>query len=554
MFDFDYLKLGNYKSLSPDCCIDINSNISLFIGINNTGKSSCLDIVGSLYDNDYLYDYNNSISLGLKLTHSRYDRWYKNMRQRVVGLDKYFDKYLLIDTSCRKDYLTIKRKFSLSNNQPYIEDEHLKLTGWNSFIEPFNRANPFENYIWCRLDADRDIKPEQANDIDSLSRAISPNGDGATNLIRMLINKSSLDEKVIEVTVLNELNTIMADDGHFSAIRIQEIDSEDLPLWEVFLEEASGKRFPLSNCGSGLKTVILVLLMIYGIPALNAKDKKYVFGFEELENNLHPALQRRLIHYIIEYSINNNVQFYITSHSNIVINELSKCQKAIIYHVEKAGTLSSVSKMEDFKDNIGLLNDLGVRASDILQSNGIVWVEGPSDRIYIEKWLDLFCNNRYEEGIQYQYLYYGGRLLNHYSADSRDIINLISILKTNHNSFIVMDSDKKYPQTPINDTKKRIISEVEKNGSKYWLTKGKEIENYLPASVIEETTNGKIKTINQFEAIGKTYQKKTNKSIDKIAFAKDATQLLTVQNSKDILDLKKQVESLYKVIESWNNI
>ena len=210
--------------------------------------------------------------------------------------------------------------------------------------------------------------------------------------------------------------------------------------------------------------------------------------------------------------------------------------------------------MEDFKDNIGLLNDLGVRASDILQSNGIVWVEGPSDRIYIEKWLDLFCNNRYEEGIQYQYLYYGGRLLNHYSADSRDIINLISILKTNHNSFIVMDSDKKYPQTPINDTKKRIISEVEKNGSKYWLTKGKEIENYLPASVIEETTNGKIKTINQFEAIGKTYQKKTNKSIDKIAFAKDATQLLTVQNSKDILDLKKQVESLYKVIESWNNI
>ena len=33
-----------------------------------------------------------------------------------------------------------------------------------------------------------------------------------------------------------------------------------------------------------------------------------------------------------------------------------------------------------------MLNDLDVRASDLLQSNGIIWVEGPSDRIYIKRW------------------------------------------------------------------------------------------------------------------------------------------------------------------------
>lgn len=32
-----------------------------------------------------------------------------------------------------------------------------------------------------------------------------------------------------------------------------------------------------------------------------------------------------------------------------------------------------------------LLDDLGFKASDLLQSNCVIWVEGPSDRIYIKK-------------------------------------------------------------------------------------------------------------------------------------------------------------------------
>lgn len=59
---------------------------------------------------------------------------------------------------------------------------------------------------------------------------------------------------------------------------------------------------------------------------------------------------------------------------------------------------------------------MDVKASDILQSNGIIWVEGPSDRIYLKRWLELFTPNEYEEGKHYQFLYYGGRLLSQYNA------------------------------------------------------------------------------------------------------------------------------------------
>ena len=32
-----------------------------------------------------------------------------------------------------------------------------------------------------------------------------------------------------------------------------------------------------------------------------------------------------------------------------------------------------------------VLSNLGIRASELLQSNGVIWVEGPSDRVYIKR-------------------------------------------------------------------------------------------------------------------------------------------------------------------------
>ncbi len=42
-------------------------------------------------------------------------------------------------------------------------------------------------------------------------------------------------------------------------------------------------------------------------------------------------------------------------------------------------------KVEHFLDKNSILSDIGFKASDILQANGVIWVEGPSDRIYINR-------------------------------------------------------------------------------------------------------------------------------------------------------------------------
>ena len=69
---------------------------------------------------------------------------------------------------------------------------------------------------------------------------------------------------------------------------------------------------------------------------------------------------------------------------------------------------------------------------------------------------------------------------------------MISILLTNRNAAIVIDSDKRKNNSKINETKKRVKNEFEKYGAFCWITKGKEIENYLEKEAIEEAFGKKI--------------------------------------------------------------
>ena len=58
----------------------------------------------------------------------------------------------------------------------------------------------------------------------------------------------------------------------------------------------------------------------------------------------------------------------------------------------KGGKKTTLEELRDV-----LVDDLGIKASDILQSNGIIWVEGPSDRIYINKFRTYLHKNIYTQ-------------------------------------------------------------------------------------------------------------------------------------------------------------
>ena len=204
-----------------------------------------------------------------------------------------------------------------------------------------------------------------------------------------------------------------------------------------------------------------------------------------------------------------------------------------------------------------ILNDLGIKASDLLQANGVIWVEGPSDRIYINKWLELWSNNTLKEGKDYQCVFYGGRLLSNLSyAEQTELINL---MKVNKNSIILIDSDKKTSHSQINDSKKRIQKETEDNQIMCWITKGREIENYLSEELIKKHYNleNKRYKFNQYDNLEDFLNKlKSNEgkifSRSKIEFAKNITKDTNLSDFKTVYDLNKKMNKLIEIIKIWN--
>lgn len=418
------------------------------------------------------------------------------------------------------------------------------------------KLNPLLGKVFRRIYAERNISPEGDN---GTNLDISGDGRGATNIIQNFINKANLQSDLVEITLLEELNKIFLTDAVFTDIVCQQLEGG---AWEIYLEEEAKGRIPLSQSGSGLKTIIIVLIYIHLVPVVVKKSlSDFAFGFEELENNLHPALQRRLLSYLRNIAEEHGCIFFLTTHSNVEIDLFSKDKQAQILHVIHDGIKATSRTVKTYIENRGILDDLDVRASDLLQSNGIIWVEGPSDRIYLNCWIELWSNGKLHEGNHYQCVFYGGRLLAHLSSEDPELVEEgVSILRTNRNCAILIDSDKRTQQARLNDTKRRVISEVGDNDGFSWVTKGKEIENYIPADAIASWKG--MQDIEQIDQYANFFEYLNN--IDngqgnfysgrKSLLAEKLAAYMTRESLGDVLDLGEKLEDLCGVIKGWNNL
>jgi hypothetical protein len=233
-------------------------------------------------------------------------------------------------------------------------------------------------------------------------------------------------------------------------------------------------------------------------------------------------------------------------------------------------TGTTVQQLVDRGSRAALSQRLGYRASDLVQSNAVVWVEGPSDRIYIRHWISK-VNPDLLEGIHYSILFHAGRLLSHYSGTELDSLeasvrDFISMLDVNRNMAIVIDSDRKDSKQDINATKTRLVDEFNKAGAVAWITTGREIENYIPSDIFAAAVEQVHPTVsvphdyasNEF-ASRFTFVTTTGDIVagkihapDKVRIASAATELNP--SLCNILDLKSKITELVRFIEKANNI
>jgi putative ATP-dependent endonuclease of OLD family len=549
------LKIKNYKSFADAAQgFERIAPVNVIIGRNNSGKSALIDLVEYIVDPRDLTALGHggqspSVLLSVPLADNVIRSVFpENTSGGVIGGTANHFQY---GQAWIGKVITVE--VGTDKSQTYVSLTPEVHAQFNN--ELANRVqNPFRPRFVKRILAERNITPELTD-----QPSLQSDGRGVTNLIRYFLHESQADQSMVEGILLDALNEIFTPDTRFTRIQAKKVNPNE-DKWEIYLEEANKGSIALSNSGSGLKTIIQVLAQTILIPKLEQRNiNDYIFCFEELENNLHPGLLRRLFGYIRGLAVDHDGTFFITTHNNVVIDLFSGDEQAQLLHVTHDNSSATVSVLTDHSDGSGILDDLDIRASDILQSNGVIWVEGPSDRVYINRYIELMSDGKLREGAHYQCVFYGGRLLARVSADPENDEH-VNLLKVNRHACLVMDSDKRTTRARINSTKTRMKGEVEAVDGYVWITDAREIENSIPLDALRayysDESMTQVGETESFSDYLNNYRAGEGDVFlaNKVLFAEKVVPHITKEMVESDVKLKGHVRKVCNKVAVWNKI
>ena len=247
---------------------------------------------------------------------------------------------------------------------------------------------------------------------------------------------------------------------------------------------------PLQEVGSGITSIMNLAMAL-------TKYRGGLLLFEEPELHLHPRLQRQVTSYLLELVESGDWQVILTTHSNHIL-DFAANSIVSVHATEWRKQGASVRNLTSAQIH-DAISALGARPSSLLESNCLIWVEGPSDAIYIKFFLTEYFRRhsiKLREFTDYSFSFFGGAILAHMSFQDAPVKTLFDIMSIRRNSYIVLDSDRASNDDPLGKKYARDFISDRVLADRYWITNGREIENYLDDLMLDWAVSGTLPTSN----------------------------------------------------------
>lgn len=288
--------------------------------------------------------------------------------------------------------------------------------------------------------------------------------------------------------------TFYGGDG-FTIIPRQQKNAQEIIKEFLSVKIGQSPERPIYDLGDGIKQMITILYKVF-----ERKDDEAIFFIEEPEINLHPGYQRKLMQ-ILQSDTFSKHQFFIVTHSSHIIESSLANTKISIYKTINLNKKNSQFKIiKTTNHDLEILELLGISNGSVFMANCLIFVEGISDKIIIQKYLEVYMQEKnldFKEDVHYAFAETGGGNIAHWDflkdINDEDIATIHASSFSNR-SFIICDNDG-------NKKKERKEKLKQMVGEQYFYELPvREIENTIKRDVLERTlfNSGEIRLKKQY--------------------------------------------------------